>query len=86
LPSDDEQDYIHGIYIGELLNGKFLPDTRERLCKIVERMVHDHGIQGAILAGTELPLLLDGVSGVAGVPFLDTTQIHVQAAVEELLR
>jgi aspartate/glutamate racemase len=29
---------------------------------------------------------LDGVSGVAGVPFLDTTQIHVQAAVEELLR
>jgi aspartate racemase len=86
VPSDDEQDYIHEIYLGELLKGTFLPDTRQRLCKIVERLVRDRGIQGAILAGTELPLLLDGVTTVAGVPFLDTTQIHVQAAVAELLR
>lgn len=86
VPSDDEQDYIHEIYLGELLKGTFLPDTRQRLCKIVERLARDHGIQGTILAGTELPLLLDGVTAVAGVPFLDTTQIHVQAAVAELLR
>jgi aspartate racemase len=58
VPGDQEQDYIHEIYLGELLKGTFLPETRQKLCKIVERLVHDHGIQGAILAGTELPLLL----------------------------
>ncbi len=86
VPGDEEQDYIHEIYLGELLKGTFLPETRQKVCKIVERLVHDHGIQGAILAGTELPLLLGDVTAVAGVPFLDTTQIHVQAAVAELLR
>jgi hypothetical protein len=34
-------------------------------------------------AGTELPVILRGEDG--GIPFLDTTQIHVQATVERLL-
>ena len=79
VPGDQEQDYIHEIYLGELLKGTFLPETRQKVCQIVERLVHDHRIQGAILAGTELPLLLGDVTAVAGVPFLDTTQIHVRA-------
>jgi aspartate/glutamate racemase len=39
------------------------------------------GIDGVILAGTELPLLLTGDS-VCGLPLLDTTRIHVAAAVK----
>lgn len=85
VPSDEEQEYIHGIYMGELLQGTFLPETRHRVCEVIERLVHDQGIQAAILAGTELPLLMQDVTTLAGVPFLDTTQIHVQAAVAELL-
>lgn len=42
-------------------------------------------IQGLILAGTELPLILREVAGRAGIPFLDTTKIHVDRAVTELL-
>jgi len=42
------------------------------------------GIEGLILGGTELPLILrDDMS--RGIPFLDTTQIHVKAIVAQLL-
>jgi aspartate/glutamate racemase len=40
-------------------------------------------IDGVILAGTELPLILRE-SSHKGVPFLDTTKIHCQAAVAEM--
>ena len=43
-----------------------------------------HRVQAVILAGTELPLLLRAES-VEGLPLLDTTQIHVNAAVSEML-
>ena len=42
------------------------------------------GIDGVILAGTELPLILREDS-YNGLPFLDTTKIHVEAAVAEML-
>jgi aspartate/glutamate racemase len=41
-------------------------------------------IGGVILAGTELPLILRGAHR-PGISFLDTTQVHVQAIVKELL-
>ena len=43
-----------------------------------------NGIQAAILGGTELPLILRG-GEAAGVPLLDTTQIHVGAALARLI-
>jgi aspartate racemase len=41
-------------------------------------------IDGVILGGTELSLILTEPS-YAGLPVLDTTQIHVDAAVAEAL-
>ena len=41
-------------------------------------------IDGVILAGTELPLILRDLIH-NGIPFLDTTKIHVEAAVAEML-
>lgn len=84
VPELDEQAYIHDKYFGELVKGVFLPETRQRLLAIVDRMKEKEDIGGVILAGTELPLLLRGANK-ASVPFLDTTQIHVQAIVKELL-
>jgi len=84
VPPADEQVWIHEKYVGELLKDTFLPETRERLLAIIERMKEEERIQGVILGGTELPLLLhDDVA--SGIPLLDTTQIHVQAVVAELL-
>jgi aspartate racemase len=84
IPAQDEQAYIHDIYMNQLLKGIFLPETREQLLQIVQRMKERDGIEGLILGGTELPLILrDGTA--AGIPFLDTTQIHVKAIIEKAL-
>lgn len=83
-PADVEKAYIHDKYINELLRNRFLPDTRDALLAIVGRMQRDDRIDGVILAGTELPLLLRGAEP-PGLPFLDTTTIHVERAVTDLL-
>jgi aspartate racemase len=84
VPNDAEKAFIHDKYINELLKNQFLPDTREGLLGIVGRMRSDDRIEAVVLAGTELPLLLRGAEP-AGLPFLDTTLIHVERAVAELL-
>jgi aspartate racemase len=83
VPERDDQDYIHDKYFSELVPGKFLPETRAGLLAIVDRMKAASAIDGVILAGTELPLILRG-PGHNGIPFLDTTQIHCEAAVAEM--
>jgi aspartate racemase len=94
VPEPNDQDYIHDKYMNELVPGKFLPQTRAGLLAIVDRMkatsdVHSQrygeaGIDGVILAGTELPLILCDPD-YNGIPFLNTTKIHVEAAVAEML-
>ena len=84
VPDPDDQNYIHDKYMNELVPGKFLSDTRAGLLAIVDRMKTTGDIDGVILAGTELPLILrDPIHN--GTPFLDTTKIHVEAAVERML-
>src|SRR6201993_473804 len=84
MPEREEQDFIHEKYFSELVPGKFLPETRAGLLAIVDRMKAKSGIDGVILAGTELPLLLRDPDH-NGIPFLDTTKIHCEAAVAEML-
>ena len=84
LPSEDEQSYIHDKYMTELFVGVLLPETRERLLEIVGTMKERDQVDGLILGGTELSLILREPLA-AGLPVLDTTQIHVEAAVEWLL-
>ena len=84
VPDPHDQDYIHDKYMNELVPGKFLTDTRAGLLAIVDRMKATNDIDGVILAGTELPLILrDPIHN--GVPFLDTTKIHIEAAVAHVL-
>jgi aspartate racemase len=83
VPDVAEQDLIHRAYIGELLKNQFLPETRAAIVGVVERMRQENGIEAMILAGTELPLLLRGAEP-EGLVFLDTTLIHVRAAVEAI--
>ena len=84
VPDPEDQVYMHDKYLNELIPGEFLPETRASLLAIVDRMKAKHDIDGVILAGTELPLILRDTEH-NGVPFLDTTQIHCEAAVTEML-
>ena len=84
VPNEKEQDYIHEKYMGELVKGILLDETRNGLLNIIARIKQDHRIQGLILGGTELPLILKQSSG-PDVPFLDTTKIHVESILRKLL-
>jgi len=84
VPDPQDQDYIHDKYLSELVPGKFWPETRAGLLAIVDRMKAESDVDGVILAGTELPLILHGETH-NGIPLLDTTKIHVEAAVAEML-
>jgi aspartate racemase len=83
-PSPEEQAYIHDKYLHELLLGTFLPETKNRLLEIIAMLKERDGIEGTVLAGTELPLILRAETA-SNLPLLDTTQIHVRAAVREIL-
>jgi len=84
VPEPNDQDYIHDKYMNELVPGEFLPETRAGLLAIVDRMKAKSDIDGVILAGTELPLILSD-AGHNDIQFLNTTKIHVEAAVDEML-
>ena len=83
-PKESEQVFIHRKYIDELLHNQFLPETRTEILRIAQRMKTEDGIEALVLAGTELPLLLRE-SANTGIELLDTTMIHVEAIVDELL-
>jgi aspartate racemase len=84
LPDPSDQEYIHDKYMNELVLGKFLTETRAGLLAIVDRLKAEREIDGVILAGTELPLILQDATH-HGVPLLDTMRIHAEAAVAEML-
>ena len=82
-PRAGERAWIHERYVNELLPGQFRDDTRRALIGIVERLRDEEKIDGVVLGGTELPLLLQA-DVVAELPALDTTALHVAAIVERL--
>ncbi len=83
-PDETDRAWVHDIYFGELVRGQFRDEVRDGLVAIIERLAQRDGIEGVILAGTELPLILRDPS-YAGVPALDATGIHVDAAIDWLL-
>ena len=83
VPGEADRQFIHQKYVGELLKNKFLPDTRAAILNIAERMKDENAVEAIVLAGTELPLILR--DSATDLKFLDTTVIHVEAIVNELL-
>jgi aspartate racemase len=83
-PNAEEQEYIHEKYFGELLKDTFLPETRTKFLAIADEMKARDGIEALILGGTEIPLLLR-TEKHNGIQLLDTTRIHVDRLIEEML-
>ena len=82
-PNDTERALVHDRYVNQLLNGVFRDDTRQEFLALIGRLRDEEKINGVILGGTELTLLLKEPV-IAGVPALDTTGLHVAAIVERL--
>lgn len=82
-PNESDRTWIHSMYVDELLRGHFEPARKEALAALVESQRASVGIDGVILGGTELPLLV-GDASLGGLPTLDTTALHVAAIVDRL--
>src|SRR6185503_7072093 len=82
-PNETERAFVNEKYFGELLKNVFLPETRDQFLGIINQMKQRDRIDGLILGGTELPLILRDAA--SDLPFLDTTRIHVAQIVDELL-
>lgn len=82
-PEADERAWLHERYLGELLKGDFRPETRNGVSAMISRLRSEHDVAAIVLAGTELPLLLNADT-VAGLPLLDSTELHVRAIVQRL--
>ena len=82
-PNNEERAWIHDCYVGQLLKGEFRDETRDRVKSVVRRLRDEENIDGVILGGTELTLLLSEPV-VADIPALDTTALHVDAIVNRL--
>jgi aspartate racemase len=82
-PNNEERAWIHDCYVGQLLKGEFRDETRNRVKSVIRRLREEENIDGVILGGTELTLLLSEPV-VADIPALDTTALHVDAIVNRL--
>lgn len=83
-PMPDERQFIHKIYMDELIRGRFLPETKNRLISIANRMYTEGQIDGLILGGTELPLILKA-SDMEDIEIMNTTKIHVERILDAAL-
>lgn len=83
LPAPADRAWIHAHYIDELLKGIFAAETRAGFTERIAGLRDSENIDGVILGGTELPLLLSD-DEIAGLPALDTTALHVDAIVAGL--
>lgn len=76
-PMPDERKFIHKVYMEELARGRYMPETKNRLLTIANRMYQEGQIDSLILGGTELPLILKS-SDMEDIELLNTTKIHVE--------
>jgi len=83
VPDEIDQNYIHNKYMGELIKGVVVNETRAELIAIAAKMKVAHNIQGLILGGTELSLILEN-DDVPDIHVLDTTEIHVESILKIL--
>lgn len=84
IPSEENQNYVHKKYIDELVFNQINSDTKERLIQIVNQLEDREQIEGIILGGTELPLILEQ-KDFDKLKVFNTTEIHVNAILDRMI-
>ena len=84
VPEEPDIEVINKKLFDELEVGIFRDETRDRLLEIVRKMIAHDGIDSVILGCTEFPILFKEESYL-GIPFLNTTRIHVKKIVNTCL-
>jgi aspartate racemase len=85
IPSVEDQDYIQNKYMSELVFNTILPDTKNKLIEIIKKIKKEDLIEGLILGGTELPLIIKQTD-FSDIKIFDTTKIHVESIVAKMTK
>jgi aspartate racemase len=83
-PSLEDRAWIHDMYLGELVHGVFRDSSRDRLLAILAGLRRDARVDGLILGGTELSLILPEPA-YGGLPVLNAAAVHVAEAIDWLV-
>lgn len=83
LPKESDIVKVNHYIVNELEQGVIKTTTKQYLIRIVNDMIASSHIEGLILGCTEIPLILNQAD--FEIPVYDTTQIHVNRAVDYLL-
>jgi aspartate racemase len=78
-PTDDEREAMGRIIMDELVPGRIVPASTERLRGIVARL-GERGCDAVVLGCTELPLVLSDAN--SPLPTLDSTRLLARAALD----
>lgn len=85
IPDEKQIELINTKLFKELELGVFKESTRQELLEVVNDLKGKQRIDAVILGCTEFPLLFTE-DNYLGLPFLNTTQIHVNAIVNACLK
>ena len=83
VPDDSERDRLDRAILDELVVGRFEDATRDFVAGVIDDG-RKRGCDAAVLACTELPLLIDDAH--SPLPTLDTTRILARATLREAVR
>ncbi|MGN7437121.1 MAG: aspartate/glutamate racemase family protein [Alcanivorax sp.] len=81
IPDDQGRADVHNIIYDELCNGKVSDRSRARYIEIINQL-RDQGAQGVILGCTEIGMLIKASD--LDIQVFDTTEIHIQAALNTM--
>jgi len=84
VPEEEQIEYINEKVFNEIELGIFKEETKNEFLDIVAKIKKENKIEAVILGCTEFPLMFRE-EAYLGMPFLNTTKIHVEAILKECL-
>ena len=79
VPDEPDRTIVHDVIYDELVQGVIADDSRAAYLSVIDRLV-SRGAEGIVAGCTEIELLV-GPDDVT-VPYLPTTRLHVEAAID----
>jgi len=83
LPSENDQKEIYSIFYPNLENGIVIAEDKEKMLKIVSRIIKEQNADSLILGCTEFPLMIKQED--LTTPVINTTQIHIDSIVNYMI-
>lgn len=83
VPAADDRRIVHSVIYAELCLGTITPESKAEFLRIIDGLFAS-GAEGVILGCTEISMLVTQAD--TAVPLYDTTRIHADRAVAELIR